>query len=1038
MFLAWIGFVAAQAPTGFIAGVVRDASGAAVPAAQVKLRSTSTGLARTMATSGQGDYSFPTLLAGEYEVSVEVPGFQRVIRQATVEAGLTTTTDFNLRVGDAKDSLTVDAASPQMHYDSPSVDGLITRDEIDSLPLNGRSVLELAKLEPGGQGPTRQANNRTLVPVLDAPSGNSGRGTRVTVDGGSIMAIGYTGSAMGFSQEGVQEFQVSTMGFDLATGITDQGAINVVTRSGGNDLHGTAFYFFRDHTLAAYPGLNRDTSNLDPFFQRRQFGFAAGGPIVRDRVFFFGNWERNEQRGVATTTLLTPEFAYFSRITPTPLVGDLLSVRLDGRINNAHTGFVRYSHDGSRAFSSNSPANAVAYPSQWFRESAWSDQSLFGLTSVLRPTLVNDFRFSYFYTSAGENIPGQQDCPGCLGLGAPAITISQAGLSLGSSTYDVSLARQFQFTNAVTWQRGRHRLRFGVDWEYHRGGNTVWQNEPASITLFSPQQARQYNLPSPGSFNTLNDILQLPLQSFTVAVGNPQVPEEGGGTVRRWNTASLYFQDTWRLPEGLAVNYGLAWNMDRDLNYDLRKPALLAPILGTDGLGPTRKQWKNFSPVVGLAWAPAADRKTVLRAGVGIFYDSLISVSLDPERAVLGPPGLGLQTFSGSSILNPLAGIPGVPLGRPLNFIGIPTSFTGANLLSILPAIRANLTQSLSNAAPGVQAIQVSKQASGPGIFPVDYQGPGSALEASAGVQREIARDFVLSADFAYRHFIHLDLGGVGKAGIDLNRYNSIHGPAIPGCVGAQVNDPQAICSAGPIDVHVTPARATYKGLLLRAEKRLSHRFQILGSYAFSSTTGTNAGNGLNLDNWLQSTGPLAADLTHILNLSGIAQLPWRFQLGLTFAYSSAAPFSAYVGAIDFNGDGTQGDLLPGTTVNAFNRGMGGAQLQMLVSQFNTTYAGSKDAQGRTIPHLTLPARYSFGDNLQSLDLRLSRNFISRERWRLVLIGEVFNLYNKSNLTGYSGDLTNSATFGQPTGRETQVFGSGGPRAFQLAMRVSF
>ena len=120
------------------------------------------------------------------------------------------------------------------------------------------------------------------------------------------------------------------------------------------------------------------------------------------------------------------------------------------------------------------------------------------------------------------------------------------------------------------------------------------------------------------------------------------------------------------------------------------------------------------------------------------------------------------------------------------------------------------------------------------------------------------------------------------------------------------------------------------------------------------------------------------------------------------------------MGGIDFNGDGTTGDLLPGTTVGAFNRGMGRTDLERLVDQFNSTYAGTKDAAGRSIPRLVLPAHYSFGDNLQSLDLRLSRSFVFRERWRVSLIGEVFNLYNKANLTGYSGDLT-SAAFGQPT-----------------------
>jgi hypothetical protein len=116
---------------------------------------------------------------------------------------------------------------------------------------------------------------------------------------------------------------------------------------------------------------------------------------------------------------------------------------------------------------------------------------------------------------------------------------------------------------------------------------------------------------------------------------------------------------------------------------------------------------------------------------------------------------------------------------------------------------------------------------------------------------------------------------------------------------------------------------------------------------------------------------------------------------------------------------------------------MGRADLERLVSEFNPTYGGARDSQGRTIPRLTLPARYAFGDSFHALDLRLSRSFVFRERWRLSLIGEVFNLYNTANLTGYSGDLT-SAAFGQPTSRATQVFGSGGPRAFQLAVRVAF
>src|SRR5262245_726862 len=587
----------AQVPTGVIAGVVRDPSGAALPGANVNVTSQGTGFSRSAATSERGEFSISALLPGNYEVSLEAPGFQRLVRHVTVEAGTTTTTDFEPPIGPVTESIAVGEAAPQIHYDSHTVSGVVTQKQIEDLPLNGRSYLELAKLEPGVQPPTRASSNRTFVPLLGSPGGTNGRGTRVTVDGGSVMSIGNGGSSLGLSQEAVQEFQVSTVNFDLSTGPTFSGSINVVTRSGNNDLHGTAFYYFRDHNLSAYPALNRDPANPDPFFQRRQFGFALGGPIRRDRVFFFGNWERNEQRGVSTTTL-TGDFARLSGITASPLFGDQASVRFDGLLSNRHTAFIRYSHDGTRAFG---PATnqSNAYESTWLRQLAWADQSLLGLTSLLRPTLINDVRFSYFFLSSSQRPPRQEDCPGCLGTGAPTINIPQAGLSIGESSISLNLGRRFHFSDSLSSQRGPHNLRFGVEWEHNRGGPIGWSNEPVTMTLFSPARVRTYNaqapanlrIPLPPAFLTLTDILSLPLQSFSIGIGDPRVPQENGGTARAWSTARLFFQDTWRLERRLTLNYGLAWSIDRDQNYDLTKPAFLAPILGTNGLGPTRKNW---------------------------------------------------------------------------------------------------------------------------------------------------------------------------------------------------------------------------------------------------------------------------------------------------------------------------------------------------------------------------------------------------------------------------------------------------------------
>jgi hypothetical protein len=1051
----------AQVPNGTIAGVVRDPAQAAVSGAHVTIVNLATNFGREQTSAEHGDYSFPMLAPGEYEISVEAPRFQRVLRRATVETGMTVTVEFELQIGSVTESLTVDTASPQIRYDSHSVGGTITAGEIGNLPLNGRNFLELAKLEPGVQPPTHTSGNRMLIPVLGAPGGPSGRGARVTVDGGSVMAVSQFGAAMGFSQEVVQEFRISTANFDLSTGLTFAGAINVTTRSGGNDLHGSAFYFFRDHKMSAYPGLRRDPADPDPFFQRRQFGFAAGGPIRKGRLFFFGNWERTEQRGVATTTLAGPDFGHLSRITPSPLFGDQLSFRLDDRLSSRHTAFVRYAHDGSRSFANTTGTAttvASALPSNWVRELTWVDQSVLGVTSVLRPTLVNDFRFSYFFFSDDQLPPQESDCPGCLGIGAPMISVPQAGLVLGQSGITLYPGRRFEWNDSVAWQKGTHRARFGATWEHNRGGAMSWASEPASLTLFSPDQVRSFNqspqtppqlrIPLPAAFNSLNDILQLPLQSITVGFGDPRTRQDNGSLVRTWDTLRFDFQDTWRAHERLTLNYGLAWMMDGYKNYDLSKPEYLAPVLGRDGLGPTRRQWKNFSPSLGLAWTPSGDKKTVIHAGAGIYYDFFFQNQIDTERAILGPPGTGRQTVSGAGIANTLSGIPGFPVGTPLNITGSPTLFTGANAMLVLPSVRAGLVTSLANADQSLRSVEITKQVPGI-IFPADVPS-WSSQHVSAGFQRQLTRNFVLSADFVFRHFIH---GGLGPNGLDLNHFNSVRGPVIPRCTSAaQQNDPRAACSAGPINVWQSTSNQTYKGLLLRADKRFSRHFQMLGSYAWSSNTGTPgtgvnnpatafSPTGLNLDYWHQPSRPLVTDYPHIVNVAGVVELPLHLDLGLNFSFSSSPPFSPTVGTgptgIDFNGDGTTGDLLPGTQLAQFNRGSGKADLAGLVSEFNATYSGTLDSHGRNIPSITLPADYSMDHNFQALDLRLSRTFVLLEPMRLSLIGEVFNLYNAANLSGYSPDLT-SAAFGQPQARFTQLFGSGGPRAFQVAARIAF
>jgi Carboxypeptidase regulatory-like domain len=1032
---AFRGIACAQVPTGTITGLIADPTGAAIPDASVVVTNKETGLKRALLASDAGDFSVSALLPGIYEVTADANGFKRLRREATVEAGSTTSVNLAMEVGPASEQLTVQSAVPQISYESTEISGIVTPPQIKSLPLNGRSYLELAKLEPGAQQPTRASNNRTLVPLLGAPAGQNGRATRVTVDGGSVMEIGNGGAAMGFSQEVVQEFQVATANFDLSTAATASGAVNVATRSGSNQLHGSGFIFFRDNHFSAYPGLSRDPSNPDPFFQRRQFGVALGGPIRRDRAFFFGTFERNEQRGVIATELVTPEFASLSRIVPSPTYVDQLTLRTDLQLSEREFLFVRYSHEGSFSFAPTTVNGVVTatYPSAWARQPAWADQSILGLTSQLSTAQVNDVRFSYFFVSAAQQGPLPSDCFQCLGLGAPSITV-RPDLFIGTSTTDTVLGRRYQLTDLFTWQKGTHRLRFGGDWETARGGRTDIADQPVTMTLYSPSSVRAFNalqrpslqIPLPATFLTLADILQLPLQNFTVGIGDPHVPQAGFGNARVATLVYLYAQDTWHLRPRFVVNYGLGWTYDAPLNYDLRKPDYLEPVLGASGLAATHKNWKDFSPSLGFAWNLRGDGKTVIRGGVGVYYDAQTPFGIaDNERVSLGPRGVGRGSYFSGGIRDPVT-------GTLLNFSN-PTTFTGASLLQILPVIRGDLAQlrgDPNNRDFSVTNIEVDKQ----GSVDATHLPSLSATHFSLGVQREIVRDLVVSADFVLRQFRHI---GPPPGLLDANHFSSARGPVLPLCSDAQRTDPSALCSLGPIFVNSGIGGARYEGLLVRADKRLSRNVQLLASYAYSSNVGDNFSNGFNNDNPLDNKGPLDRDFRHILSVSGLTLLPERFQLGLVLTSVSKPPFSAFLGGLDLNGDGTTGDLLPGTTVNEFNRGLGKEDLRLLVNQFNTIYAGKRDAKGAVIRPIVLPSQFAFGDSFSTQDLRLSREFPIGDRWRLSLIGEAFNVFNIANLSGRSGNLL-APGFGQPTSRVTQVFGSGGPRSFQLAARASF
>ncbi len=1053
-----------QSPVGSIGGTVYDETGAVIANALVVVKNKATGAERRLSSGADGVFSAAALPAGVYDVRVEMKGFRTQVREATVEVGSSTTADARLSVGAATEVVTVEAATAQISYDSNSIDGVVTRKQIQELPLNGRSFLNLAFLEPGvrvNTGSTSQYNAQFSVSILGADSGR----TSYNVDGGNVRDnIESTGSGQNFSQEVVQEFQLSSVNFDLSTGITAVGSVNIVTRSGSNEFHGSGYFFFRDHNMAAYPGLKRNPLSLDPFFARRNPGFWVGGPIMKNKLFFFFNYEYQNQLSAVVFQPNLPSFAPLTNTYFAPYKGKTLSARFDYRLSDKHNLFARYSHDGN---ASNGPSGGAQYPSNWVVNSNWADQSILGVTSSLKPTLVNDFRFNYQYWHNRNLFPTESDCPGCIGIGSGPLA-GQLGVSGGNITVGHSTnatqgrdLRKYQFTDGLTWAKGTHRIRFGGEYE-HAPGTGFWGYcDPFCGSVLSPEGTRgallgalgaptfNFLFPNlPTSVKSYADFSNLPFLGAVLGVGDPsQPPPYNIDKAKPNDRVRFYYQDSWRIKPKFTLQYGLAWNFESNLvNRDIPKPAFLAPLYGTD-LSASHNNKKNFSPALGFTWNPFKDNKTVIRGGAGIYYDSEYLYQRLQERAFIGPVGNGRQQVPSTALTNIFPGILNfstggtpVPVGAPLPQ-GL-LNLTTAQFLQIysqqIPAINARFA-STGNTNLAVRNIDLSK--SGAQLYPRDYP-TLYGIHFNVGIQRELRRDLVLTVDYARRAFNHV------TQEIDYNRYNrfinGVQSPVIPKCTAAQASVPGIECSNGAVTFWTPGFRSVYNAMLVKLDKRFAQRYQFTASYALQGQQGNN---GIyNGDNWNSSYGPQGS--RHVLNVSGILDLHYGFTLGLISSTASVGPTMAYVNQVDLGGapGGTGVTPLPGLSFNCINRGCGKDDVIAAVNNWNSTLAGKKDARGGTIPTLALPNDFNFGRTFQSQDLRLTWGHAVKEKYKFTVFAEMFNVLNYQNLQGASNTLDTKNSdptkqtyaFGQYTQRAGQVFGSGGPRAVQVGARFQF
>jgi hypothetical protein len=966
---------AQQSATATLTGRVVDPNGAVIVGAQITATNKATDVKREIKTSDQGIFVLTNLAPGEYEVKAEAPGFKKRELVANLEVGQIATIDLALDIGTI--AVGEDLFAPDLdlvNRVSSVVDGVINHRAIEHLPLNGRNFLELALLVPGNSPAPNFDPTKTNTVVISS-AGQLGRGGNVTIDGADNNDDVVGGPLQNISQEAVQEFQIATNRFSAELGRSGSSVINVITKTGTNELHGSASFYFRDRALQGLPA-TFDRSNPDPPFDREQYALALGGPIKRDKIFWFGSFEyRNQdgailvgERDVATRTIK-------QNFAPAPLNDLLGTARADWSVSQKDFLAFRYSIERVDDVAASTLIRAIGSATQ--RQSAENDYQSFlaKYTHLLSLRAINSFTFS-------ENNFINRTVPVTAG---PQLTFPS--LQDGASFRVPQQTRQnrLQFTDTFSLVKGAHDYHFGADIQRIDADFNLGVFQQGRIELV--QDFPDFDHNGDGRVDDNDLLFAVTLRSSTP--DRPLIIPDADN-----NHLAFFFQDNWRVHPQLALNLGLRYELDTDVKNVSRTDELnpiILPFLG----GTRHRDKNNFAPRIGFNWATTNGRMSI-HGGYGIYYDRVTLEIQSLERGLDGR-ALAIEVRAGNVFfIDPNTGQ--FPPFAPT----ISNPFTGF----ILPGAGAG----------------------GINIIDNKLQNP-MVQQMNLGIQRELWKDLVLRADYLHNFGTHFIIGRL---------IGTVFNPVVGGPDGV-VNLESSV-------------KTKYDGLLVSAEKRFSNHYQLRASYTLSKAFNYAnddqipfASGPINPNNLQLEYGPTPNDQRHRFAFSGFFELPLSFTVSPIWTIASGVPMDI---------------LLPdaSTRIPVLQRNAGGrlfhtgSELNAFIQQVN---AGGGVA-GKPLPLVRDDAK--FNDSFNSLDLRVSRPFRIKERWQIEPMVEVFNLFNVTNVLGvsnvnYSGfsnvltrdsnDESNpgflrSSGFGRPVTTAGGVFGSGGPRAFQLAVRFTF
>jgi hypothetical protein len=952
-------------------GHVTDPQGAAIAQATVVLQATDTGVTWQTISDAQGRFTVPLLPPGLFDVRVTASGFTAWVRRAVrFEVGQDLWLDVGLTIGSLQESVTVSDAL--LASRTTAVDGVLSAARIESLPLNGRNFLELALLVPGNQ-PAPLFDPTKSNSVLISSAGQMGRGGNVTIDGQDNNDDVVGGPLLNLPIDAVQEFQIATNRFSAELGRSASSAVNVITRSGSNTLRGTGALFTRDSAWQAFPA-TLDPSAGEPPFDRQQIAGSLGGPLRRDRAFWFGAAEyRHQNGGVLVGTRDTATRTITRSFAPAPLRDGLWTFRVDAGPSSSLVS-LRYAGEDAKDTGASTLDRAIGSASQ--RQTSHNTyHSLLGTWNAIpSSSIVNALSVSL---STFDN----QIDPVTV---APQLTFPSIQDGASFRVPQGTTQRRFQVGDTLSLVRGQHTLRLGgeiqrVDAEFDL---RVFQQGRIELTQDFPA----FDANGDGRVDD-NDLLF----AVTLRSGLPDhaliIPDADNTHV------AMFVQDDWRVSDRLQVNAGLRYELDTDVNNQSRT-ADLNPLVLPFLSGQRQRDRNNLGPRVGMVWS-SRDGHTLVRGGYGIYYDRIVLELQSLERGLDGR-ALPIEVRAGNVFfLDPNSGTlaPGAPtLANP--FTGFVLPGAGASGINILDNHLQN---------PMVQQFDL-------------------------GIEHTIAG-------------VRVRLDGLHDRGTHF-----IIGRTVGTVFNPVVGGPDRVVNLE------SSARTNYDALLATVERRFAHGSNLRASYTlakafnYANDDQIPFSNGpIDPNDLGKEYGPTPNDRRHRLVVSGQTGLPGGVRLAGIWTLSSGVPMDI---------------LLPdgSTRIPVLQRNAGGRLFESAgdLNTFITALNANGGVGGAPLPLVSNSARFS--DSFSALDLRVSRPFAIGSRARLEPIAEIFNLFNTTNILGVSttnysgfsnvlvrdsdtpgtpGYLT-SSHFGQPITQAGGVFGSGGPRALQLAVRITF